>query len=101
MQGHAKLGGVSREDAEAVHRELRMIAPFGAVWAIADWDGSGCLSEPQFLLFMFLLKCLKKGRPLPPSLSPAEVLLCARPNLPHQAHPSTACFSFTPACRDS
>ena len=73
IQGHAGLGGVSREDAEAVHRELRTSAPFSAVWALADWDASHRLSEPQFALFMFLLKQLKKGRQLPPRLGLNQV----------------------------
>ncbi|EIE19851.1 hypothetical protein COCSUDRAFT_58088 [Coccomyxa subellipsoidea C-169] len=66
--GHAKLGGVSREDAEMVHRELRLKEPFESVWALADWNAAERLSETQFMLFMFLLKMLKKGRPLPPRL---------------------------------
>ncbi|CAL8466444.1 g5980 [Coccomyxa elongata] len=73
MKGHAELGGVSQEDAEAVHRELRTSAPFSAVWALADWDATGRLSELQFVLFMFLLKQLKKGRQLPPRLGLNQV----------------------------
>ncbi|BDA51176.1 hypothetical protein COCOBI_18-0520 [Coccomyxa sp. Obi] len=73
MKGHAELGGVSQDDAEAVHRELRTSAPFSAVWALADWDASGRLSELQFALFMFLLKQLKKGRQLPPRLGLNQV----------------------------
>lgn len=64
---------MSQEDAEAVHREVRTTAPFSAVWALADWDASGRLSEPQFALFMFLLKQLKKGRQLPPRLGLNQV----------------------------
>lgn len=61
-----------------MHRELRTSAPFSAVWALADWDATGRLSEPQFVLFMFLLKQLKKGRQLPPRLGLNQV----------QPHPS-------------
>lgn len=67
------MGGVSLEDAELVHRELGTAEPFDKVWALADWDASERLSEPQFLLFMFLLKALRKGRPLPPRLGLRQV----------------------------
>ncbi|KAK9902703.1 hypothetical protein WJX75_003253 [Coccomyxa subellipsoidea] len=97
-KGHAKLGGVSLEDAELVHRELGTAEPFEKVWALADWDASERLSEPQFLLFMFLLKALKKGRPLPPRLGlrqvsyllgiPAEELLPPSHSLPAASSPA-------------
>lgn len=54
-------GGVSREGAEMVYRDIRVLYKLCAL----EWDAAVWLSELHFLLFMLLLMALKRGRPLP------------------------------------
>ena len=50
--------------------------PFASLWALADLDGDGRLSRPEFCLFMAGLKAARAGRSLPPH---AVSLTQARP----------------------
>lgn len=47
--------------------------PLERVFAVADLDGNGKLSYAEFLLFMYLLKVLRKGVTLPRVLSNERV----------------------------
>ena len=82
-----------------VHRELRLTEPFESVWALADWNAAQRLSEPQFMLFMFLLKMLKKGRPLPPRLGLTQARSLLHPRVPSTMNVCLSIVTTIQECR--
>ena len=60
---------ISLDSARELHRRASIEAPLEDIFALTDLDKNGKLSFAEFLLFMYLLKLLRKGVALPRQLS--------------------------------
>ena len=68
---------ISLDSARELHRRAGISEPLEDIFALTDLDKNGRLNYPEFLLFMYLLKLLRKGVALPKHLSYERVsLLC-------------------------
>jgi len=73
-QGYGRLGGIGAAEAADLHARSGARGAFAAAWRLADRDGDGRLAGPEFCLFMYLLKAVRRGLALPGApLTPAQV----------------------------
>ena len=63
------------DSARELHRRAGIGEPLEDIFALTDLDKNGKLNYPEFLLFMYLLKLLRKGVALPKNLSYERVSL--------------------------
>lgn len=73
---------VSLDSARELHRRANIEQPLEDVFALTDLDKNGKLNYPEFLLFMYFLKLLRKGVLLPDQLSHNRV----RDSFPLEIH---------------
>ena len=55
--------------ARELYARAEIRVPLEEVYALSDIDHNGTLSYAEFLLFMYLLKVLRKGAKLPKTLT--------------------------------
>ena len=71
--GGDATGGIGLAQAKELWSRADISHPLEAVFALADINGDGRLSYVEFLLYMYLLKVLRKGAKLPKRLSDDRV----------------------------
>jgi hypothetical protein len=59
--------------ARELYGRVNIAESLESIFALADMDGNGRLGFAEFLLFMYLLKVLRKGVALPKKLSSERV----------------------------
>jgi len=85
-QGYGRLGGIGAAEAADLHARSGAAGAFAAAWRLADRDADGRLAAPEFCLFMYLLKAVRRGLALPGApLTPAQLARILGPPLPPAA----------------